>query len=225
MIDGDKIFEAIQRRVTDEHRKQVNIDLNIVLRTRFSPSDRESYTQERAGGHVSPTLQLLLSNVKVFCENCDGREAFSPIWFEDVANTLTLPNYRTRFDTCLPDTFQLFFLTYQCQRCKGIPIAFQVRRDGWHLILEGRSPIENVELPSFIPKAEKWLFRDALIAMHAGKVLAAQFYLRAFIEHFARRETGKKDKITGDDLMNEYSATLPTKFATKCHHFGSGMKS
>ena len=50
--------------------------------------------------------------------------------------------------------------------------------------------MEQVILPSFIPKHEKHLFRDAVIAYQAGKFLAAVFYLRTFIEQFARRVAG-----------------------------------
>jgi hypothetical protein len=45
--------------------------------------------------------------------------------------------------------------------------------------------------------------------MHGGKILAALFYLRTFIEQFARRVTGTTGKETGDVIMERYSATLP----------------
>jgi hypothetical protein len=78
------------------------------------------------------------------------------------------------------------------------------------LVVEGRSPIEHVELPNFIPKEEKKWFRDALIAFQTGKVLAALFYLRTFIEQFGRRKTNLKDqRKTGDEIMTAYAATLP----------------
>jgi hypothetical protein len=65
---------------------------------------------------------------------------------------------------------------------------------------------------SLIPKpAQKW-FRDALIARNSGKILAAEFYLRTFIEQFARRQTGHlADKLTGHVIMTEYADTLPAE--------------
>ena len=72
--------------------------------------------------------------------------------------------------------------------------------------------MEKLEIPDYIPKAEKKLFRDALIAHHAGKTLAGLFYLRTFIEQFARRLTGHlNDKITGEVIMKEYAEGLPVK--------------
>jgi hypothetical protein len=56
--------------------------------------------------------------------------------------------------------------------------------------------------PPFIPKAEQQLYRDVLIAMHGGKVLATLFYLRTFIEQFAHRMTGITDKETGNVVMD-----------------------
>ncbi len=47
--------------------------------------------------------------------------------------------------------------------------------------------------------------------MHGGKTLAALFYLRTFIEQFARRITGTQGKETGDVIMDKYSATLPPR--------------
>jgi hypothetical protein len=41
-------------------------------------------------------------------------------------------------------------------------------------------------------------------------LLAALFYLRTFIEQFARRVTGTAGKSTGDELFDDYSKMLPT---------------
>ena len=42
-------------------------------------------------------------------------------------------------------------------------------------------------------------------------MLAALFYLRIFIEQFARRVTGKTGKVTGDKIMDAYNETIPPK--------------
>lgn len=69
--------------------------------------------------------------------------------------------------------------------------------------------MEDIEVPQEIPKAERHLFRDALVASHAGKMLAG-LYLRTFIEQFARRQTGKTaDRATGDEIMDAYATLLP----------------
>jgi hypothetical protein len=111
------------------------------------------------------------------------------------------------------ESLQLFVLVYQCQRCEGIPVAFFVKSDETKkLVLVGRFPIEHMEIHSAIPnKEEKW-FRDAVIACQSGKTLAGLFYLRSFIEQFARRVTGMLDiKETGDAILSAYSDTLPPK--------------
>jgi hypothetical protein len=88
--------------------------------------------------------------------------------------------------------------------------VFLIKRDALNLSVEGRSPIEHVELPAYIPKDEKKWFRDAVIAFQTGKVLAALFYMRTFVEQFARRKTNlQNDRKTGDEIMKAYSATLP----------------
>jgi hypothetical protein len=72
--------------------------------------------------------------------------------------------------------------------------------------------MEHIEIPAHIPKVEAKFFRDALIAMNAGKPLAGLFYLRTFIEQFARRQTGKlTERATGDEIMDAYGALLPER--------------
>lgn len=167
--------------------------------------------QFKEPGHV-PLLCLLVGNVKLFCSRCEAREAFRPIWFSDITNELLglRKNSAEKFKIAFGNTFQLFSLVFQCQRCEGLPETFLVKRDGLDLVLEGRSPIEHIELHGFIPKDEKHWFRDAVIAFQTGKVLAALFYLRTFIEQFARRKTGtQNDKKTGDDILTAYATTIP----------------
>jgi hypothetical protein len=84
-----------------------------------------------------------------------------------------------------------------------------VRREGRKLGLHGRSPMEEIQLPPFVPKQERHLYRDAVIASHAGKTLAGLFYLRSFIERFARRVIGECGKRTRDEIMQDYGKALP----------------
>jgi hypothetical protein len=161
-------------------------------------------------------LCLLIGNVKLLCTSCGERELFSPLWYRDLHNELRkpvsapiMPMRRSSSDVI----DQLFLLEYQCQRCKGALEAFLVRRRGWHLTLEGRSPMEGIESPKHIPKKERTLFSEAVVAMNAGKTLAALFYLRTFIEQFARRQTGMMStRADGDEIMDAYSKTLPNQF-------------
>jgi hypothetical protein len=185
-------------------------EIQKVLKQQLSLTERPTF------GGANCELWLLVKNVKLFCEKCDAREAFKPIWQSDITfeiqgkhktqKALGMEAFRIQF----PNHFRLFALVYQCQRCESLPTAFIVKQVDYDLFLEGRSPIEHVELPKFIPKEELKWFRDAVIAFQTGKVLAALFYLRTFIEQFARRKTGtQNDKKTGDEILSAYADTVP----------------
>ncbi len=154
---------------------------------------------------VKDALTLALPNASLFCRYCQRREAFAPIWSADVGS----PIVHGGRQIALPDGFQIFFLVYQCQRCFGRPEGFLVRREVWILGLHGRSPIELAEVPAYVPKVESWLYRDAVIAFNSGKIPAGLFYLRSFIEQFARRVTGLTGRVTGDEIMDAYYKALP----------------
>lgn len=133
-----------------------------------------------------------------------------PVWYTDIGNEIRvnmLSGALKKID--LPAGFQTFFLVYQCQRCLGTPEVFLVRRDMWSISLHGRSPMERVEVPNYIPQVESKFYRDALIAFNTGKTLAALFYLRTLIEQFARRLTRTEGKATGDEILDAYAKTLP----------------
>ena len=164
----------------------------------------------RGGGLPTVSLCLIIKNVRLFCVQCDERNVFSPVWFRDVSNELAKSSRQEPVEVKGDlDSNQLIFVALQCQHCKGLPEGFLVRRAGWRLSLEGRSPIENIVLPTHIPKVEAALYRDALITWYAGKKLAAVFYLRAFIEQFARRQAKITERKTGDEIMDTYAQTLP----------------
>jgi hypothetical protein len=179
------------------------------LRQRLNLTERPTFTGDTLD------LWLPVKNIKLFCERCDAREAFRPILHSDITFQVHTKHKTQKllgtepFKIQFPDNLQLFALVYQCQRCEFLPTAFIVRRAGTDLFLEGRSPIEHVELPKFIPKEEQKWFRDAVVAFQTGKVLAALFYLRTFIEQFARRKTNTLgDKKTGDEILSAYAETI-----------------
>lgn len=210
-IDVNEVVAAVRARIAKDlqsHFASVTIG---ALTTRLIPADQELAIGDRGSGRARAVI-LPVQNVKTFCTRCDAVELLAPVWYTDITSELGKPfgKSRIRREEAF-SSFQLFVLAYQCQRCHGDPEAFMVRREGWHLILDGRSPMEHVAVPSFIPKTERHLFRDALIAMHGGKNLAALFYLRTFIEQFARRQTGVGGKATGDEIMTAYARTLPEK--------------
>jgi hypothetical protein len=172
---------------------------------RFVIASEQLYRVEKGSVGQNPALTLIVDNVKLFCLECGEREVFSPLWHAEIG---VAEDHRTSGKEA-PANLQVFSIAYQCQRCKGRPVGIMVRRDGWRLSLDGRSPMEHIEVPNSIPKVERHLFRDAIVAMHGGKALAALFYLRSFIEQYARRVTNEQARKPGDLIMEAYNQTLP----------------
>lgn len=115
-----------------------------------------------------------------------------------------------------PNMVQIFFFPYQCQRCKGEPVIFMVRRQGLKLQLVGRSHFEEVVIPVFFPSEESHYYKNAVIAHNTGNPLAGILYLRTFIEQYMRRINNQEGvKITGDELGKEYAKRLPNDFPNR----------
>jgi hypothetical protein len=167
---------------------------------------------EKGKASATATLTLLVENPHLFCAKCGTSEAYRPVWYYDLTNELIKEQRfgeTTSPRVSLPAGFQMFTILLQCQRCMGKPETVLVRREGWRLNLHGRSPMAYVDAPNFIPKEERDLYRDAIVAAHGGKLLAALFYLRVFIEQFARRTTDETGRRYGVELMEEYGKTIP----------------
>jgi hypothetical protein len=105
-------------------------------------------------------------------------------------------------------------LEYTCQSCKQTPEVFLVRRRGVKLTNEGRSPIEHVEVPAFIPKPVRRFFSGAVVAHQSGQTLAALFLLRTVIEQWARAAT-ESVKVQADQVLDDYMLTLPEDFRAR----------
>lgn len=106
------------------------------------------------------------------------------------------------------ETEQAFLLAYQCQSCKRTPELFLMRRRGLKLTNEGRSPIEHVAVPPFVPNVVQRFLSGGIIAHQSGQTLAGVFMLRTVLEHWARSASGSK-KEQADQVMDDYMATLP----------------
>ena len=206
-VIDDAVLAALEPRITPSREEFVDWARKLCADLTFSLADEQLYTPVAS----RPVLTLVVLSIKIFCPECDSAEAFNPVWFTDVNEGLksVAKAEKSRLAYRTGDT-QTFLLVYQCQRCRGIPQSFLVKREGWKLYLHGRSPMEHIEIPKYIPKAESRLYRDALIAHNTGKHLAALFYLRSFIEQFARRVAGISGKATGDSIMDAYNETVPS---------------
>jgi hypothetical protein len=204
-LDDSSDFRAlIQKKfLLVGSEEEFNHAVNSFLAQRFSLADKQLFTTS------VPLPCFIVGNVKLFCSKCAQKEAFRPLCFFDITGHLAVEQKSKDFKISFGTSFQLFYIVYQCQVCEGVPNVFLIKRDGLALSIEGRSPIEHIELLSFIPKKEKKWLSDAVVAYQSGKVLAAIFYLRTFIEQFARRITGKeKERKTGDEIMDAYAQTI-----------------
>jgi hypothetical protein len=163
----------------------------------------------------SPAIGFV--NVKMFCSACKSREAFAPTWMRDIdhetGNTGRWGTAPKRIPKQGEPVQQHFCVAYLCQHCSSEMVIVIVARGGWYLSLEGRSPMEGVSAPKYIPKKERALFAEAMVARNVGKPLAAIFFLRVVIEQFARRQAGFIDvMMTGDQIMDAYAGTLPLQY-------------
>jgi hypothetical protein len=208
LLENKHLYQHVSINAEEILKQRIEAEIlpsNKILLNKWSAQELPKMRFVLIHQQIQNTLVLVLPNVSLFCRRCQRREAFAPIWSNDVSSPIVRGDRQIK----LPDGFQIFFLVYECQRCFGKPEGFLVRREGWTLGLHGRSPIELVEVPAHIPKVESWLYRDAAIAFNSGKILAGLFYLRTFIEQFARRVTGLTGRVTGDEIMDSYYKALP----------------
>jgi hypothetical protein len=212
-IEWEAVVATVEKgvHVHPSHRSAFHAHIKGVPHMPFTPVTQVHLIQPQANNLGQVPLVPLLKNVTMFCRECDRREAFRPIWFKDVSAELKqLPQAGLVRHLPIPKSLlQDFAIVYQCQACEGVPETLVVRREGWSLSLNGRSPMASVETAAYIPKKERDFLRDAIIAHGSGKTLAGLFYLRTFIEQFGRRVTGISGRKTGDEILSEYSKTLP----------------
>jgi len=143
-IEPKDIVTQVMEKVLPDKRQVYFAELVKGMQQRLTLTENPTF----AGVN---TLQLWLpvKNVKLFCEKCDAREAFKPIWHSDITfeirtkhktqASLGTQNFKIEF----VDSFQLFALTYQCQRCESLPTTFIVKRSGNDIFVEGRSPLST----------------------------------------------------------------------------------
>lgn len=148
-------------------------------------------------------IYFKLPTVNTFCADCKKKQPYNFISGID-----TLDSFRENVVDDYFEKTQVFIFLYQCQGCKEIPEVFMVRRKHMKLTLCGRSPMETVELPSFLPKKKRKFFSDATVAFNSGQVLAAIFLLRTFVEQYVRSINSNPQSIHIDTIFSDYSDAL-----------------
>jgi len=215
------IFEIAKFKmaIKQSDNKIASLDLNKffnsiwVLRT-FSKFDNleqmeDIFNIDDVNVHIS------LPTIKIKCNKCNSVTPPHNPGIDNKQmeiNHLDLTSYNEKKKT----TIQVFSIPYQCQSCKKEPIIFQIYRTDKKLTLSGRSQFEKVDIPNYIPTDEQNYYSDAVIAFNSGRILAALFYLRVLIEHYMRRVTqNMNNKITGEDLGDQYSKLIDEEFPNK----------
>lgn len=115
--------------------------------------------------------------------------------------------------------FQTFMIEYECQSCNS-PVTFLVAREGVKLILVGRSPIEEVQVPTFVPKQYKQYISSAVVAYNSGQPLPGLFMLRVFIEQYTK-SCSSEPNLKADKYIELYMAGLPIDFKDKFPSFSN----
>jgi hypothetical protein len=170
-----------------------------------------------------PTIFTVCSNPK-----CKQRSPFNPSpLHEPVGSSCGEVVAR---DMC--EGVQVFVCAYQCQSCKTEPLVFLIRRRGGKLTLAGRSRIENISAPAFLPKHVREFYSDAVIAFNSGKPLPGLFMLRVVIEQFwsdlERRRvlivSDERGRLHADQLADAYNSILPPEFRDRFPSLGKIYK-
>ena len=160
------------------------------------------------GGSI---VAVIAPDVKLFCKQCNRIEAFNSLETVDFIKDPDLNvNKNSR-----GKTVQIFVFSFLCQSCKSVPEVFVVRREGVKLILSGRSPMENVEVPDVIPKQISKYYVGAVLAYQSGQTLPANFMLRVLIEQWIRFKTGEAQSREVDDILDKYMQSLGKTFTSQ----------
>lgn len=171
------------------------------------------YTGASAAIGGSESVTLVAPTIKISCNHCDAvcpphNSGFKGLREPILQLTLKPPSTGVKI-------VQVFFLPYQCQSCRGEPLIFVVRRCGTKLQIVGRSQFEKVQVPKSIPREEKEYYSDAVIAFQTGRILAALFYLRTLVEQYFRRILRTDERVSGEDLGDQYATLLDDEFPKK----------
>ncbi|MPZ47459.1 MAG: hypothetical protein GEV05_29695 [Betaproteobacteria bacterium] len=160
IVEQKHLYQSVTVAATDSYvsikpdKTQVSEKIDSVTRAMNA-----GWATEAVRPGADP-IHLNVPDVKVFCSLCKRIEAFNSAYVLDVFGRIG----KLVFEPGPVE--QAFLLAYQCQSCKRTPELFLIRRRGLRLTLEGRSPIENVDVPTFVPDAVRrlWSVQSWLIS-------------------------------------------------------------
>ena len=212
LLEYEDLLSATLQRVM-EYRASVEPEFQKLIQANWHPIDNADWKENRPGFPVedaTPPIRFQPQDVKLFCQPCEGIEAFNNISSEDFLRRG--PPSRP-FDSS-GQTVQLFVFSFLCQSCKAIPEVFLVRRQGLKLTNSGRSPIEHIDVPAAIHKSVRRFYSGAVVAYQSGQTLAGIFLLRTLIEQWTRHAVARPD-LLADEALDAYMRTLPEDFKAR----------
>ena len=156
-------------------------------------------------------LGFSMPPVRLLCSICDDVEAFN-LFVEETpggqVSSLGKPGQ------------QVFWFPLQCQSCKNSVVVLLIRRIGRKLTLVGRSEIQEVKVPSYIPKAQRQFYSEAMIDFQCNSILSGLFMLRTLIEQYMHVATDNPG-LRGEPLYTEYAKKLPEDFNSRFPSLGA----
>jgi hypothetical protein len=204
VVDG--LPEEIWTKVPSPYGDSVRSDfLSLYVLRPWAPICPASLASASSAVTTGAGIRFELPTAKVYCTPCDRLEAYNPV--------ISLEAYRDPRAKAT-EALQDLVVGYQCQSCKKAPEVFLIHREGSKITLSGRTPIEHVSVPSFIPKRERRYYSDAIVACNSGQVLAGLFLLRTFIEQFVRRVVPNPPDLA-DLVLEKYMSSLPASFKSQ----------
>ncbi|MAO65425.1 MAG: hypothetical protein CL666_10535 [Balneola sp.] len=171
--------------------------------------DPSSVKSQRLGYDDVGRFSFKLNSIKSTCGNCAESGPMNLLRTDDA-----LKGVRRFIDKKVPEFKSVFTFTFHCQSCRNGLEVFQAQRDKDKITLTGRSPMEIVNIPNFIPNDFNNYFTGAIIAYNSGQVLPALFMLRVFIEQYCRSDIDENlDKA--DSVIQKYAEGLPVDFKSQ----------
>jgi hypothetical protein len=150
-----------------------------------------------------------LPTVETFCELCTKDQPFNP-----------QPRQIGQFFPFPPEPWrkpkqQVFALAYLCQGCKEFELSFMVTRKEMKLTLSGRSVIEHMQVPPYVPKPVARFYSGAVIAYNCNQVLPGLFMLRTLVEQYMRLMLAPAAIERAEKIVDEYNASLDVTFKSR----------
>ena len=214
-------FEGAQTRVgqsssetidpiTAEHKQKIQKATNE-FRNEFwmfsTGISEENHAQLVGGIAGGPSeFDFILPDIQISCSHC------KKIFPHNAGYRGQIQEFKPLSEIVDGIPHQTFMFPYQCQACKGEPLVFLVHRKGMKFTLTGRNHFETIQVPKAIPREEREFYSDAIAAYNTGNILAGLFMLRTTIEQYMRRILVITDRMSGEDLADQYLILLDKDF-------------